>query len=105
MADKPMSEVVLESARKHPRQLVEISLMAWEGVVLPGLMKEFARDDSLRERIRAELRRPCRKRVPATKDLCGLNKGHIGACSPFEGVVTVNIERIWEILDGPEGGV
>ena len=94
-----MSQIVRQSAMKHPRKLVEISLLAWENVVLPSLAQEFGKNpDDVVRRIREELRHDCAGRV-GSGDPCRLNKGHIGGCSTFEGVVTVSIERISEILN------
>lgn len=98
-----MVETVRRSALKHPRRMVDMTLEVWEGVVLPALTEELTGGDitAERERIREELRRGCRGIVHgATREPCKLNKGHIGGCSPFEGFVTVSIDRVMEILNG-----
>lgn len=98
-----MVTALRRSALSHPRQVVEVSLKAWDDVVLPGLRRELdGSAEAERDRIRAELRRECGGKVGGFRvgEPCRLNKGHIGGCSTFEGVVTVSIERVMEILNG-----
>ena len=52
------------------------------------------------DRILAALKARCGGQLANDARRCGLNKGHIGGCSPITATITVSRDRLEEILNG-----